>query len=70
MTKDTCSPAFPTSLDKGYPTEIVGGLTMRDEFAAKALQGICASGPSVGFSNLQIAAEAYALADAMLDARE
>ena len=44
--------------------------SLRDYFAAKVLQGICASGPSASFSKLQIASEAYALADAMLEARK
>ena len=96
MLKDKHSPAFPTSFNKNYPTEIVGGMTLcqyaaiklrvpdsgtgwldemitkslQDEFALTALQCICASGPSASFSNLQIAAEAYALADAMLEARK
>ena len=39
-----------------------------DEIAAKALQGICASGPSDNCTNMQLAVEAYQLADAMLKA--
>lgn len=41
---------------------------LRDTFAGHALQGICASGPSV--PNEIIAREAYGLADAMLEARK
>ena len=44
--------------------------SLRDYFAAKVLQGICASGPSTNFSNARIAAEAYVLADAMLEVKE
>jgi hypothetical protein len=45
-------------------------MTLRDYFAAKAMQGICASGPTHEWSNNRLAAEAYDLADAMLKARE
>jgi hypothetical protein len=46
------------------------GMTLRDYFAAKAMQGICASVPSLEWSSDRLAAEAYDLADAMLKARE
>ena len=46
------------------------GMTLRDYFAAKAMQGICASGPGTYMTNDRIAAEAYDLADTMLKARE
>lgn len=64
-------PAFPTSFNKDYPTEIVGGMTLRDYFAAKAMQGAISSiayhaKPSAG----DVAAYAYKVADAMLRARE
>ena len=48
------------------------GMTLRDYFAAKAMQGLIAqsAGTAVG-SRVEIAAEyAYAAADAMLKARE
>lgn len=45
-------------------------LTMQDFFAAFALQGICASGPTSDWSNKRLAAEAYDLAAAMLEERE
>lgn len=44
--------------------------SLRDDFAAKVLQGICASNPSIEFSNQRIASEAYQLADAMIEARK
>ena len=75
MSNNTGGPAFPGVEYKQPGGElgvsvmtIVGGMTLRDYFAAKALQGICASGPDI--SNPVIAAEAYALADAMLKQRE
>lgn len=74
-TKNTGGHAFPTlswEYDGGgrvlqYQEP---GMTLRDYFAAKALEGICASGPSMEWSDLRIAREAYALADAMLKVRE
>lgn len=72
-------PAFPTSHQEpcdynghnnSQKTVIDQGMSLRDYFAAKAMQGICASGPSLEWSNDRLAAEAYTLADAMLKARE
>ena len=62
MTKETGGPAFPWGT--GF-----AGMTLRDYFAAKALQGICACGPSVEWTSNRLAVEAYELADAMLCAR-
>ena len=42
----------------------------RDYFAAKAMQGFCASPTGMEWANHKIAAEAYAIADAMLKERE
>ena len=44
-------------------------MTLRDYFAAQAMQGICALSPSNDFTNEQLARDAYNLADAMLQAR-
>ena len=71
-------PAFPTektiglNKDGTWIAEIPNqnGMTLKDYFAAKALQGICASGPDPSWTNARLAAEAYALANAMLKARE
>jgi hypothetical protein len=46
------------------------GMTLRDYFAAQALAGICASGPSEYWTDKHITAETYRLADAMLAARQ
>jgi hypothetical protein len=69
---NTGGPAFPSAqLDTTTLTyKYVEGMTLRDYFAAKALQGICASGPTHEWTNSRLAAEAYDLADAMLKARE
>ena len=56
----TGGPAFPTGT-------AFQGMTLRDYFAAKAMQGKIASG-STGFED--IAYYAYKYADAMLKARE
>jgi hypothetical protein len=60
-------PAFPAPAGVAHITE--QGMTLRDYFAAAALQGICASGPTHEWTNSRLAAEAYDLADAMLEAR-
>lgn len=63
--------AFPIPHDDrpgAYPAE--PGMSLRDYFAAKALQGICASSPDSSWTNERLAAEAYGLADAMLKERD
>lgn len=46
------------------------GMTLRDYFAAKALQGICANQDNRAYKNPEtFAVAAYTLADAMLVAR-
>lgn len=48
---------------------VQSGMTLRDYFAAKAMQGIISSDCNYGaFSDL--ASDAYCIADAMLEARE
>lgn len=73
MEKDTGGQAFPKQQweydghDNVLPYQ-EDGMTMRDYFAAKAMQGELASG---GASNHldSIASRSYAIADAMLRAR-
>jgi hypothetical protein len=65
--KPTNQPAFPTGTGI---TPYNPGMTLRDYMAAHAMQGICASKPSLEWSSDRLAAEAYDLADAMLKARE
>jgi len=75
MDKETGGPAFPGAMDRHHSD----GMTLRDYFAAAALQGLCA-----GFSALEnddwprhdepegyevTASHAYLLADAMLQER-
>jgi hypothetical protein len=66
---NTGGPAFP-HIAQSYSDVRKDGMTLRDYFAAKAMQGICASGPTSDWSNTRIAVEAYEMADAMLKARQ
>ena len=71
---NTGGPAFPTSHSPNYANEIVGGMTMRDYFAAKALPSILAPNPSTGqYAQIDdfpaCAVVAYAMTDAMIKAR-
>jgi hypothetical protein len=61
MNKETGGPAFP--LDDG----VHRGMTLRDYFAAKAMQGLLTR---IARSGTEQAEEAYRIADAMLKARE
>ena len=59
-------PAFPHEFKFGDGTaERHKGMTLRDYFAAKAMQGLIGNGDWLR----DAAAEAYAIADAMLAAR-
>ena len=66
--------AFPWSVDDGQ--KIVGnkGMTLRDYFAAKAMQGmLAANGDANGhleYIEKMVAESAFKLADAMLKARQ
>ena len=62
---NTGGPAFPVLIDIDYEV----GMTLRDYFAAKAMQGLLAG--KLTSTDLQlIAKDCYAMADAMLKARE
>lgn len=63
--------AFPTR-DDNYDSKYSGpGMTLRDYFAAKAMQGFIANKDRpMTFHPDDYAAYAYAIADAMLRARE
>ena len=63
--KDNGGPAFPCD-SKRYESE---GMTMRDFFATKAMQGF-AAGNDAWTSVYQVAETAYEWADAMLEARK
>ena len=57
---------FPTAVDDSE----YAGMSLRDYFAAKAMQGILANPESVIQTYESGAKEAYEMADAMLKARE
>ena len=69
MSKETGGPAFPehiavTEVGDTYSGET--GMTLREYFAAKAMQGICAHENTWGCSIPEIANKSVALADALL----
>ena len=64
MEQDNSGPAFPVGRDLFLP-----GMTLRDYFAAKVLQGLCAK--SMDWDDADEApAIAYLMADSMMKARE
>ena len=71
MTKDTGGPAFPCERQTNWTS---AGMTLRDYFAAKAMQGILASNTEHEHEDAHIfdaiAEAAYKQADAMLKARQ
>lgn len=64
MSKDTGGPAFPRTQ---WPNET--GMTLRDYFAAKAMQGMLAESGGGALHNTNLSDFAYLIADAMLKAR-
>ena len=63
MSKETGGPAFPDF--------IRDGMTLRDYFAAKAMQGMIGGNwPTTKSDQNHIAQFSYAMSDAMLKARE
>ena len=73
MRKDTSEPAFPRN---GHPDKNdfpIDGMSLRDYFAAKALQGLLSYTYAADRfrGDLKVAAiEAYEIADAMLEERK
>lgn len=72
--KDNGGPAFPI-ITPDMPVEGSGGITIRDYFAAKAMQGVL--GWDGGWTKIgsetwseALARQAYEYADAMLQARK
>ena len=67
---NTGGPAFPTPrYERGDMYSL--GMTLRDYFAAKAMQGLLASLPSdTTLYDSNVAKWSYEMADAMLKARE
>ena len=71
MTDKTGGPAFPGLHPSQECRFNDPGMTLRDYFAATAIQGICASKQNKLFQDMEtLARGAYVIADAMLKARE
>ncbi|NUT87144.1 hypothetical protein HNO91_11970 [Pseudomonas corrugata] len=72
-TQNNGGPAFPVTPDNDVRMNQSGGtgMTLRDYFAAKVMQGFVTSAPwEEAFDHLDSAKTAYEIADAMLAARE
>lgn len=65
---NTGGPAFPMCMPTSIGTGVVYGMTLRDYFAAKAMQSVIARGDDTNRPGM--AEWSYAMADAMLKARE
>jgi hypothetical protein len=65
---NTGGPAFPDGSTNEWGNAYNGGMTLRDYFAAKAMQGLLA-GTKTGSATV-LATDSYKMADAMLKARE
>ena len=62
-------PAFPCEYDEYFP--LGNGMTLRDYFAAKAMQGFAAMDDVDGFSSVEeMAKMSYKWADAMMKVRQ
>jgi len=62
-------PAFPQY--QQHPDPFSHGMTLRDYFAAKAMQGYCSNQQHTSNCTVEITADgAYEVADAMMKARE
>jgi hypothetical protein len=68
---NTGGPAFPTTKPLEHWGDPNQGMTLRDYFAAKAMQGLLAGiTPTTVWSHDEAAETAYNVADALLKARE
>lgn len=63
-------PAFPCGLQSGHLQPMHEGLSLRDYFAAKAMQGLIVDPERADQSREECARLSYKMADAMLRARE
>jgi hypothetical protein len=76
MNKETGGPAFPDGSTNPWGVPEKAGMTLRDYFAAKAMQSLFAGAVTDAFTldqdiNCDMAARiAYTMADAMLKERE
>lgn len=70
MRNNTGGPAFPCEVVPQYDGMVHEGMTLRDYFAAKAMQGLLAAWTHGVPEASAIAPAAYQYADSMLKARE
>ena len=65
-------PAFPSSIDDGETVKYMLGMTLRDYFAAHAMQGVISNlEETISAEKFDLACKLfYLMADAMLKARE
>ena len=63
-------PAFPTTVDLGDRVHVYDGMTLRDYFAAKAMQSLMWDKDLNLDNQADVAEVAYAYADEMMKARE
>jgi hypothetical protein len=70
MSAQDGGPAFPFFHAWEVDKEGADGMSLRDYFAAKAMQGFCASASMPEWEFSDMAKQAYCAADAMLRARE
>jgi hypothetical protein len=65
-------PAFPIVIDMGDGVKYQNGMTLRDYFAAKAMQALLRQYPDhlMNSPSSEVASDAYSMADAMMKVRE
>ena len=65
-------PAFPIVIDMGDGVKYQNGMTLRDYFAAKAMQALLRQYPDhlMNSPASEVASDAYSMADAMMKVRE
>lgn len=63
-------PAYPSVVPDHVPCKHTVGMSLRDHFAAEAMNGMLAFGHTEGRNEYYISKKAYAIADAMLEARK
>lgn len=61
-------PAFPT--ENAYMVSTQQGMTLRDYFAGRAMQGMLCENSGIRYPTDELANFAYAVADAMMKERE
>jgi hypothetical protein len=68
--KDNSVPASAFPIKQWHSPEERSGMSLRDYFAAKAMQGFCAHPDQKNWTVAEMVADSYDYADAMLAERE